>query len=85
MEELSIVKQSINLLLWLEMHTKLNINLTLNGKEDFMEIKVYASEKTIIDFKVEALSKKTEERINIELKLIVVQLIELKNDKHFQE
>lgn len=84
-EDLPILKQVFNLLLWLEINTKLSMNLFLNGKEDFMEIKVYAGEKTIIDFTLESFSKKTEERINIELKLVIVQLIDLKNDKHFKE
>ena len=85
MEDLPILKQVFSLCLWLQTNTKLRTLMIMDGKNDVTSIEVYAGEKPIIDFKLEAFSKKSEERINIELKLIVTQLVELKNDKHFQE
>jgi len=85
MEELPILKQVFNLCLWLQFNTKLETIISLNGKTDIMNIEIHAGEKPIIDFTLEAFTKKSEGRINIELKLIVAQLIELKNDDHFKE
>lgn len=83
-EDLPILKQVFNLCLWLQMNTKLESIITLDGKSDILDIKVFANEKKLIDFELVALTKKSGERVVIELKLIVAQLIELKNNKHYQ-
>jgi hypothetical protein len=83
-EELPMVKQLFNLCLWLQLNTKLVTSVILNGELDSIKVSILAGDKNIIDFTLESFSKKSEERINIELKLIISQLIELKKDEHFK-
>ena len=83
-EELPIVKQVFNLCFWLQKNTKLNVMFSMDGSTDEINISIKAGEKEIIAFTLESFTKKSEERINIEFKLLVPQLIQLKNDEHFK-
>ena len=83
MEELAILRQAFSICVWLEMHTKLKTILFLNGKEDLFRVEVFLGEEQLIDFKLESVTKKNEVRVEHEIKLLIAQLLELKNNEHY--
>lgn len=85
MEDLPLLKQIFSLCLWLQFNTKLDTEIILYGKEDTMLVYVHNQNDILIDFKLEAITKKSIERINIEVKLLIVQLLELKNNNHYKQ
>lgn len=84
MEELPKVKQAFNLIVWLQLYSKLKTHFNFDGTSDMIEIEVYNGEEQLIDFKLHAVVKKSQDRIKRELELVVVQLLELKNNEHYQ-
>jgi len=84
MDELPKVKQAFNLIVWLQLNTKLKTHFNFDGTSDKIEMEVYNGEEQLINFKLNAVVNKSEERISREVELIVVQLLELKNDEHYQ-
>jgi len=84
MEELPKIKQAFNLLVWLQLNTKLKTHFNFDGTCDLITFEVYSGEEQLIDFKIEAVMKKSQDRIKREADLLVVQLLELKNDEHYQ-
>ena len=84
MEELSIIKQVFSLIVWLQMNTKLQAHFNYDGTNDLIEAQVYNGEEELINFSLEAVLKKSEARVELEAKLLVAQLLELKNNKHYK-
>ena len=84
MDKLPKVKQAFNIIVWLQMNTKLKTHFNFDGTNDVIEIEVYHREDQLINFKIDAVVKKSEDRIKREVELVVVQLLELKNDEHYQ-
>lgn len=84
MEELPKIKQAFNLVVWLQINTKLKVHFNFDGTCDKIDIEIYNGDERLIDFKLEAVVKKSQERIKREAELLVVQLLELKNDEHYQ-
>lgn len=84
MEHLPKIKQCFRLITWLQTYTRLKVFFSFNGEDDSIMVKVYYGEEELINAKVESVIKKSEERLNREMQLIVVQLLELKNDVHYR-
>jgi len=84
MEELPKIKQAFSLLVWLQLNTKLQSHFNFDGTCDTIEIEVYNGEEQLVEFKLEAVLKKSQDRITREAELLIVQLLELKNDDHYQ-
>lgn len=84
MDELPKIKQVFNLIVWLQINTKLKCHFNFDGTCDLIEVEVYNGDEPLISFKLEAVVKKSQDRIKREAELLVVQLLELKNDEHYQ-
>ena len=84
-EELPILKQAFSLCLWLQMNTKLETTIFLDGKIDVVEILVKHGEDTLVDFMLESFSKKSNERVILELNRLIAQLLVLKNTEHYKQ
>jgi hypothetical protein len=84
MEEFPKIKQAFNLLVWLQLNTKLKTHFNFDGTCDLITFEVYNGDESLIDFKIEAVLKKSQDRIKREAELLVVQLLELKSDEYYQ-
>ena len=84
MDELPKVKQVFNLIVWLQLNTKLKAHFNFDGTCDLIEVEVYHEEEQLIDFKLEAVVKKSQDRIKREAELLIVQLLELKNNEYYK-
>jgi len=84
MDELPKVKQAFNLIVWLQINTKLKTHFNFDGTSDKLEIEVYNGDEQLVDFNLESVLKKSEDRITREVELLVVQLLELKNNEYYQ-
>lgn len=82
-EQHSLIKQVFSLGLWLQTNTKLRTTITLNGLGDFLSVEIYSSDEILVNFLLEKFSVKSQERVEHEMRLLIVQLLELKNTKHY--
>jgi len=82
-DRLSKYTQVLSLSLWINFNTKLHSICNFNGVNDSLIVSVKDKEEFLVQEKIENISKKSIERIDLELKPIINQLIHLKQTDEY--
>jgi len=82
-EYISTINQAFNLGLWIQLNTKLEVNLRMAGGLDFATLDIWNGKERIVEFELDSFSQKSKERVELELKRLIAQLLEIKNNTHY--